>query len=88
MAPRIMPTAKGLMRFPYFNMFIVDMKAWQLYVGQSVFVVFVGLFFYLLMVFLRATGISSLPGVSKSVGIIKNLAAGEVDSNYAMSLTS
>lgn len=76
MAP-ILPTKKGLLMFPFFNMHVVNMKGWQLYVGQTVWVVAIGLFFYLLMLALNMTGIGKLPGVVKGVRATQSLMSGE-----------
>ena len=56
---------------------LVDMKAWQLYVGHSFFIVLIGLFFWLLFNLLSALGLKNKTLTSGLHGI-ENLATGQV----------
>jgi hypothetical protein len=76
---RFIPNTKAIGKAPYFTMKIVDMKAWQLYIGQSLFLVVVGIIFWLLNSLLRSLGIKN-KYIDTSVSALRNVATGEVTS--------
>ena len=72
--------------FPYFNMKVVNMRGWQLHVGNSLFIIFVGLIFMLLDYLIKFAGLQSRATkfLKKHT---KQIATGEgVDSSYAEQL--
>lgn len=76
---RFLPNTKAIGKVPYFTMNIVDMKAWQLYVGQSLFLVIVGVIFWLLNSLLGSLGIKN-KYIDTGVSAIRNVATGDVTS--------
>lgn len=85
---RYIPDAKNFSTFPFFNMKVVDMKAWQLYLGQSTFVVVMGLIFYAIIEFLKILGLAEQPILKAGVDGLQSLATGQVDTTSGKGLLS
>jgi hypothetical protein len=82
---RIMPKLDSVAMFPYFTMPVAHMRAWQLYVGQTTWVIFLGLLFWLISALIEATPLNRSPALKKGVSTLKDLATGEgVQSDYAV----
>ena len=82
MHKKLLPTSAGVVQWPYFMMKVSDMKAWQLYVGQTFWVALVGFFFWFVNMTLARVGIES-PTVHQVSTGVEQLATGEgVDSSY------
>ena len=60
---------------------VKDMKAWQLYVGQSMWVFFIGILFFLLTMILRKLSLLNSPLVKKSYGVVESIATGTATSS-------
>ena len=74
---RFIPNTKSIGKAPYFTMKIVDMKAWQLYVGQSLFLVVIGIIFWLLTTLLATLGVKN-KYIDSSVSALRDVATGDV----------
>lgn len=74
---RFIPNSKAIGHIPYFTMKLVDMKAWQLYVGQSLFLIVVGIVFWLLNSLLSSLGVKN-KYIDTGVNAIKSVATGDV----------
>ena len=78
-----MMAAKAMRGFPFFTMKVQNMRGWQLYVGNSFWLIFVGLMFLLVDALIKMTGVDShvVSFVQKHT---KQVMTGEnVDSTYA-----
>lgn len=75
-AKRFVPNTASIGKAPYFNMNVHNMKAWQLYVGQSLFLLFVCLFFYALKKLITAAGVSS-PSLMRGLNTTKAVISGK-----------
>ena len=76
---RFIPNAKAIGKAPYFTMKVVDMKAWQLYVGQSLFLVVVGIIFWLLTTLLESLGVKN-KYIDSGISAVKSVTTGDVTS--------
>lgn len=65
----------SIARFPYFNMKVADMKAWQLYVGFGPWMFVLVLAFMLLRKLIELVGLKS-KAVSQTVDLTESLAIG------------
>ena len=77
MSKRFIPTRNGIGKMPYFMMRVVDMKAWQLYVGQSLFLVVMGILFWLLNSVLASLGVDNRY-LKSGVSAVRSVATGGV----------
>ena len=64
-----------------------EMKAWQLYVGQSLFLVLIGLFFFFLKSILSSIGVKN-EYVDKSIGAVESIATGSVTSSSGVDVVT
>lgn len=80
---RFIPNAKSVGTAPFFTMRLVDMKAWQLYVGQSLFIIFMGLLSWLIISGLNSIGLSN-KYVDSGLQSLTKVTAGDVTSNTAV----
>ena len=85
---RYIPNLKNFSTFPFFNMRVMDMKAWQLYLGQSTFVVVMGIIFFLLMELIKALGLGNQPVITAGIGGLKTLTTGAVDESTGEELVA
>jgi len=82
---RFIPNVNAIGKAPYFTMKLFDMKAWQLYVGQSLFLVVVGIIFWLFSTFLATLGVKN-KYIDGGVAVIRNVATGDVTSQSGVDL--
>ena len=87
-ASRYIPAAGNFSTFPFFNLPIVQMKAWQLYLGQSAFVFVMGAFFWVLVRLLRALGLGANPLVQDTTRGLKKFATGTQSADAAEEIMS
>lgn len=66
-----------LSSFPYFNMYIGDMKAWQLYVGQTIWIASLAVIFFILNMLLDMTFLKNNSSIRKGVFIAEAISTGE-----------
>lgn len=85
---RFLPSVKNFQPFPFFNMRVSEMKAWQLYVGQSSFVLVMGIVFYIIMEVIRMLGFGENKYVKTAAQGLQSLATGSVDSGSGASFMS
>ena len=83
---RYLPKVKNISTFPFFTMKVVDLKAWQLYIGQSTFVIVMGIVFFAILEFLRILGVDNNSVVSKATEGLKSIATGNVNADTGASV--
>ena len=66
----------GLGKFPYFTMQVSKMTAWQLYVGQTIMVISIGIVVWLLQKMLKALHLN-FPVVTESLELAEQVATGD-----------
>lgn len=66
----------GIGKFPYFTMKVSKMTAWQLYVGQTIMVIAIGIVVWLLQKALKALHLN-FPIVTESIDLAEQVATGE-----------
>lgn len=74
---RLIPKVDRILDFPYFTMSVSNMKAWQLYVGASTWILFIVLIFQLVRYLLDMTPIRENAYVTQGIGAVENLALGK-----------
>ena len=74
---RVFPKVSSVMDFPYFTMNVTDMKAWQLYVGVSTWVLFIVLLFQLVRYLLDMTPVRENRYLEQGLGAVESLALGQ-----------
>ena len=67
---------------------VKNMKAWQLYVGQSMWLFFVGILFYLLKIVIDMTFLHKSKIFSKGFSLVKGIASGTVDADDGSAFAS
>lgn len=83
---RFVPTGAGVSQFPYFTMPVSDMKAWQLYVGQTMWLITLGVVFFIINMLVDMTFLKENKPVRKGLRIAEDISTGEgVNSTYLSS---
>ena len=82
---RFIPNSNAIGKAPYFTMKLVDMRAWQLYVGQSLFLIMAGIIFWLLKTLLTTLGVTNRY-IDGGVAAVRNIATGDVTSQSGVEL--
>ena len=70
-----------MMKGALFAKDVKSMKAWELYVGQSMWLFFVGIVFYILKLILDMTILPKSKTFKKGFGIVEGIASGTVDAD-------
>lgn len=80
---RFYPNTSAIADFPYFTMNVFEMKGWQLYVGQTMWLITVGVIFLLINMFLDMTFLRSNEPLRRSIRVAEDISTGEgVSSSY------